>query len=53
MPFFSVRFGRFWDFRPKVSFYASGYKRFEILPFSFGSSFFSSKLGVFSFLMLI
>ncbi|MFS7958079.1 hypothetical protein Hanom_Chr07g00673971 [Helianthus anomalus] len=37
MPFSSLRFGQFCDFRPKVCFSASGSKRFEILPFSFGS----------------
>ncbi|MFS7995986.1 hypothetical protein Hanom_Chr12g01124581 [Helianthus anomalus] len=33
MPFSSLRFGQFCDFRPKVCFSASGSKRFEILPF--------------------
>ncbi|MFS7889392.1 hypothetical protein Hanom_Chr00s000004g01606491 [Helianthus anomalus] len=35
MPFSSLRFGKFCDFRPKVCFSASafGSKRFEILPF--------------------
>ncbi|KAJ0737002.1 putative palmitoyl-CoA hydrolase [Helianthus annuus] len=37
MSFYSLRFGQFCDFRPKVSFFASGSKRFEILPFSSGS----------------
>ncbi|MFS8031507.1 hypothetical protein Hanom_Chr17g01546671 [Helianthus anomalus] len=31
MPFSSMRFGQFCDFRPKVCFSASGSKRFEIL----------------------
>ncbi|MFS7909306.1 hypothetical protein Hanom_Chr01g00093051 [Helianthus anomalus] len=34
MPFPSLRFGQFCDFRPKDCFLASGSKRFEILPFS-------------------
>ncbi|MFS7982625.1 hypothetical protein Hanom_Chr10g00965051 [Helianthus anomalus] len=33
-PFLSLRFGQFCDFHPKVCFFASGSKRFEILPFS-------------------
>ncbi|MFS7994817.1 hypothetical protein Hanom_Chr12g01110571 [Helianthus anomalus] len=33
MPFSSLRFGQFCDFSPKVCFFASGSKRFEILPF--------------------
>ncbi|KAF5793040.1 putative Clp domain superfamily protein [Helianthus annuus] len=37
MPFSSLRFGQFCDFRSKVCFSASGSKRFEILPFSSGS----------------
>ncbi|MFS7957600.1 hypothetical protein Hanom_Chr07g00668241 [Helianthus anomalus] len=37
MPFSSLRFGQFCDFRPKVYFSASGSKRFEILLFSSGS----------------
>ncbi|MFS8012042.1 hypothetical protein Hanom_Chr14g01316061 [Helianthus anomalus] len=37
MPFSSLRFGQFCDFRPKVCFSVSGSKRFEILPFSSGS----------------
>ncbi|MFS8020710.1 hypothetical protein Hanom_Chr16g01418841 [Helianthus anomalus] len=37
MPFSSLRFGQFCDFRPKVCFNAFGSKRFEILPFSSGS----------------
>ncbi|MFS7930853.1 hypothetical protein Hanom_Chr04g00349121 [Helianthus anomalus] len=37
MPFSSLRFGQFCDFRPKVYFSASESKRFEILPFSSGS----------------
>ncbi|KAJ0873637.1 hypothetical protein HanPSC8_Chr11g0454791 [Helianthus annuus] len=37
MPFSSLRFGQFCDFRPKVCFSASGFKRFKILPFSAGS----------------
>ncbi|MFS8030861.1 hypothetical protein Hanom_Chr17g01539061 [Helianthus anomalus] len=37
MPFSSLRFGQYYGFRPKVCFYASGSKRFEILPFSSGS----------------
>ncbi|KAJ0515758.1 putative ABC-type sulfate transporter [Helianthus annuus] len=36
MPFSSLRFAQFCDFRPKVCFSASGSKRFEILPFSSG-----------------
>ncbi|KAF5782866.1 hypothetical protein HanXRQr2_Chr11g0501281 [Helianthus annuus] len=36
MPFSSVRFGQFCDFRPKVRFSTSGSKRFEILTFSSG-----------------
>ncbi|MFS7988190.1 hypothetical protein Hanom_Chr11g01031761 [Helianthus anomalus] len=36
MPFSSMRFGQFCDFRPKVCFSASGSKRFKILPFSSG-----------------
>ncbi|MFS7971101.1 hypothetical protein Hanom_Chr09g00828821 [Helianthus anomalus] len=36
MPFSSLRFGQFCDFRPKVCFFAFGSKRFEILPFSSG-----------------
>ncbi|MFS7934919.1 hypothetical protein Hanom_Chr05g00397331 [Helianthus anomalus] len=34
MPFSSLRFDHFGDFRPKVCFSASESKRFEILPFS-------------------
>ncbi|KAJ0856471.1 hypothetical protein HanRHA438_Chr13g0578811 [Helianthus annuus] len=34
MPFSSLRFGYFCDFRPKVWFSTSGSKRFKILPFS-------------------
>ncbi|MFS7928228.1 hypothetical protein Hanom_Chr04g00318321 [Helianthus anomalus] len=37
MPFSSLRFGQFCDFRPNVCFSAFGSKRFEILPFSSGS----------------
>ncbi|MFS8014225.1 hypothetical protein Hanom_Chr15g01342091 [Helianthus anomalus] len=37
MPFSSLRFGKFCNFRTKVCFFASGSTRFEILPFSFGS----------------
>ncbi|MFS7983617.1 hypothetical protein Hanom_Chr11g00976611 [Helianthus anomalus] len=37
MPFSSMRFGQFCDFRPKVYFSASRSKRFEILPFLSGS----------------
>ncbi|KAL9995006.1 hypothetical protein Hdeb2414_s0041g00738691 [Helianthus debilis subsp. tardiflorus] len=55
MSFSSLSFSQFWDFRPNVCFFASGSKRFEILPFSSGSltpSIFSVKLGVFpSFLL--
>ncbi|MFS8020290.1 hypothetical protein Hanom_Chr15g01413831 [Helianthus anomalus] len=50
MPFSSLRFGQFCDFRPKVCFSASVFKRFEILPFSSGPltpSIFSVKSGVF------
>ncbi|MFS7923239.1 hypothetical protein Hanom_Chr03g00258321 [Helianthus anomalus] len=35
MPFSSLRFGQFCDFRPKVCFSTSGSKRLEILSFSF------------------
>ncbi|KAJ0643254.1 putative UBA-like superfamily, Ubiquitin-associated domain-containing protein [Helianthus annuus] len=51
MPFSSLRFGHFYDFRPKVCFSASGSKRFEILLFTSDSltpSIFSVKSGVFS-----
>ncbi|MFS7918687.1 hypothetical protein Hanom_Chr03g00204051 [Helianthus anomalus] len=51
MPFSSLRFGHFCDFRPKVCFSVSGSKRFEILPFSSDSlapSIFSVKRGHFS-----
>ncbi|MFS7921131.1 hypothetical protein Hanom_Chr03g00233101 [Helianthus anomalus] len=34
MPFSSLRFGLFCDFRPKACFSAYGSKRFEILSFS-------------------
>ncbi|MFS7902523.1 hypothetical protein Hanom_Chr01g00012291 [Helianthus anomalus] len=37
MPFSSLRFGQFCDFRPKVCFFVSGSKRFKIMPFSSGS----------------
>ncbi|MFS7950402.1 putative MFS transporter superfamily [Helianthus anomalus] len=37
MPFSSLRFGQFCNFRPKVCFSASGFKRVDILPFSSGS----------------
>ncbi|MFS8022533.1 hypothetical protein Hanom_Chr16g01440661 [Helianthus anomalus] len=37
MPFSSLRFDKFCDFRPTVCFFASGSKRFEILLISFGS----------------
>ncbi|MFS7901609.1 hypothetical protein Hanom_Chr01g00001711 [Helianthus anomalus] len=37
MPFSSLRFDQFCDFRPKVCFFTSESKRFEILPFSSGS----------------
>ncbi|KAJ0798510.1 putative peroxisome membrane protein, Pex16 [Helianthus annuus] len=37
IPFSSLRFGQFCDFRPKVCFSAFGSKRFKILPFSSGS----------------
>ncbi|MFS7920761.1 hypothetical protein Hanom_Chr03g00228561 [Helianthus anomalus] len=37
MPFPSLRFGYFCDFRPNVCFSASESKRFEILPFSSNS----------------
>ncbi|MFS7930158.1 hypothetical protein Hanom_Chr04g00340841 [Helianthus anomalus] len=37
MPFSSLGFGQFCNFRSKVCFSASGFKRFEILPFSYGS----------------
>ncbi|MFS7889755.1 hypothetical protein Hanom_Chr00s000005g01610761 [Helianthus anomalus] len=37
MPFSSLRFDQFCDFRPKVCFSASGSKRLKILPFSSGS----------------
>ncbi|MFS7998875.1 hypothetical protein Hanom_Chr12g01159221 [Helianthus anomalus] len=55
MPFSSLRFGQFCDFRPNVCFFASRSKKFEILPFSSSSlipSIFSIKSGVFlSFLL--
>ncbi|MFS8030215.1 hypothetical protein Hanom_Chr17g01531431 [Helianthus anomalus] len=51
MPFSSLRFDHFCDFRPKVCFSASGSKRFEILSFSSSSltpiHFFSIKSGGF------
>ncbi|KAF5817738.1 hypothetical protein HanXRQr2_Chr02g0056561 [Helianthus annuus] len=50
MPFSSLRFGQFCDFRPKVCFFVSGSKRFKIMSFSSGSlspSIFSVKSGVF------
>ncbi|MFS7971987.1 hypothetical protein Hanom_Chr09g00839301 [Helianthus anomalus] len=50
-----LRFGQFYDFRPKVCFSASGSKRFKILPFSSGSltqSIFPVKSGVFSSFLL-
>ncbi|MFS7916158.1 hypothetical protein Hanom_Chr02g00173821 [Helianthus anomalus] len=34
MPLSTLRFGQFCEFRPKVSFSASGSKKFEILPLS-------------------
>ncbi|KAJ0751983.1 putative formin, FH2 domain-containing protein [Helianthus annuus] len=34
MPFSSLRFGQFCDFRAKVCFFVSGSKRFKIMPFS-------------------
>ncbi|MFS7907251.1 hypothetical protein Hanom_Chr01g00069061 [Helianthus anomalus] len=37
MPFSSLRSGHFCGFRPKVCFFVSRSKRFEILPFSSGS----------------
>ncbi|MFS8001866.1 hypothetical protein Hanom_Chr13g01195361 [Helianthus anomalus] len=37
MPYSSLRFGYFCEFRPQVCFSAYGSKRFEILPFSSGS----------------
>ncbi|KAJ0842370.1 hypothetical protein HanPSC8_Chr14g0640841 [Helianthus annuus] len=37
MPFASLRFGYFCNFRPKVCFSVPGSKRFEILPFSSNS----------------
>ncbi|MFS7950393.1 hypothetical protein Hanom_Chr07g00582661 [Helianthus anomalus] len=55
MPFSSLRFGQFCDFRPKVCFSSSGFKRFKILPFSTGSffhQFFSVTAGVFSSFLL-
>ncbi|MFS7916386.1 hypothetical protein Hanom_Chr02g00176531 [Helianthus anomalus] len=36
MPFSSLRFGQFCNFRPKVCFSALESKRFDILPFSSG-----------------
>ncbi|MFS7991444.1 hypothetical protein Hanom_Chr12g01070831 [Helianthus anomalus] len=55
MPFSSLRFGKLCDFRPKVCFSASGFKRFENFPFSSSSltpSIFCVKSGVFlSFLL--
>ncbi|KAJ0600729.1 hypothetical protein HanIR_Chr03g0120481 [Helianthus annuus] len=47
MPFSSLRFDQFCDFRPKVCFSTSGSKRFEILPFSYGSLTPSIFLGYF------
>ncbi|MFS7935352.1 hypothetical protein Hanom_Chr05g00402421 [Helianthus anomalus] len=50
MPFSSLRFGHFCNFCPKVCFFTSGSKRFEILPFSSGSlipSIFLVKSGIF------
>ncbi|MFS7889547.1 hypothetical protein Hanom_Chr00s000004g01608291 [Helianthus anomalus] len=50
MPFSSLRFGQFCNFRPKVCYSASGSKRFEILPISSDSltpSIFNKKSGVF------
>ncbi|MFS8001294.1 hypothetical protein Hanom_Chr13g01188641 [Helianthus anomalus] len=52
MPFSSLRFGQFCDFHSKVCFYASGSKRFEIMPFSPGllsPSIFFVKSRVFPF----
>ncbi|KAJ0933658.1 hypothetical protein HanRHA438_Chr03g0098661 [Helianthus annuus] len=34
IPFSSLRFGQFCEFRPKICIFAFGFKRFEILPFS-------------------
>ncbi|MFS8016529.1 hypothetical protein Hanom_Chr15g01369701 [Helianthus anomalus] len=51
MPFSSLRFGQFCDFRPNVCFSASGSKRFQILTFSSDSltpSIFLVKSGIFS-----
>ncbi|KAM0057068.1 putative demethylmenaquinone methyltransferase transcription factor C2H2 family [Helianthus debilis subsp. tardiflorus] len=45
MPFPSLRFVQFCEFRPKVCFTASGSKRFEILSFSSGSLTLSIFLG--------
>ncbi|MFS7909905.1 hypothetical protein Hanom_Chr02g00100081 [Helianthus anomalus] len=53
MPFSSLRFGYFCDFRPKVCFSASGSIRLEILPFLSNSllhPFFFVKSGVFSYI---
>ncbi|MFS7924342.1 hypothetical protein Hanom_Chr03g00271451 [Helianthus anomalus] len=51
MPFSSLRFGHFYDFRPKVCFFASRSKRFDIMLFSSDSltpSIFYVKSGAFS-----
>ncbi|MFS8016597.1 putative formin, FH2 domain-containing protein [Helianthus anomalus] len=44
MPFLPLRFGQFYDFRPKLCFFVSGSKRFKIMPFF--HPFFSVKSGV-------
>ncbi|MFS7985836.1 hypothetical protein Hanom_Chr11g01003301 [Helianthus anomalus] len=55
MQFSSLRFGQFCDFHPKVCFFASGSKRFEILPFSSSSLtpciFLHEVRGIFVFLL--
>ncbi|MFS7937846.1 hypothetical protein Hanom_Chr05g00432571 [Helianthus anomalus] len=56
MPFSSLGFGQFCDFRPKACFSASKSKRFKILSFSSDSltpSFFSVKSRVFPSFWLI
>ncbi|MFS7950158.1 hypothetical protein Hanom_Chr07g00580071 [Helianthus anomalus] len=53
MPFSSMRFGHFCDFRPKVWFSASVSRRFKILPFSSdsltSSVFFIKVMSIFVF----
>ncbi|MFS7943994.1 hypothetical protein Hanom_Chr06g00506771 [Helianthus anomalus] len=50
MPFSSLRFSQFCDFRPKVCFSASEFKRFEIFSSSSNSvHFFLLIQGIFAF----